>query len=115
MKDQNFTPAPWTYIPGDLSCGQENEYFAGDIRSQSDMEWSIAAVWKDCNQNKLEEGVEASANALLIAAAPKLASKLTALIEWLGKDWDGDSMVEECKELLAEAGCPFEYDEEEND
>ena len=51
-------------------------------------------------------------DAQLIAQAPNLALKLESLIEWLGKDWDGDSMVEECKEALAQAGMKFEYDED---
>jgi len=103
MKDQKFTKGPWS----------ANGLYISSPGKTSDIGQAfVKHNWDQLRGQKVED-VEANANALLIASAPKLASKLTALIEWLGKDWDGDSMVEECKELLAEAGCPFEYDEEE--
>jgi len=50
-----------------------------------------------------------------LAAGANLAAKLADLIQYLGQDWDGDSMVEECKQALQEAGQPFEYEVHEDD
>lgn len=98
MKAQH-TPGPW------VASNEPN----GDFTVHSER-FCVASN----NTEELENGMdtnESYANAKLIAAAPTLAARLTDLIQYLGEDWNGDSMVEECKQALADAGVPFEYDD----
>ena len=87
----------WTYSEG------TTPHFQGQISCEETGE-TIAVTYSD----------ESGEKARLIAAAPDLAAKLADLIQYLAEDWNGDQMVEECKEALADAGCPFEYEQNEN-
>jgi len=60
-------------------------------------------------------GILDEKTARTLAAGPNLAAKLADLIQYLGEDWEDDSMVEECKQALQEAGQPFEYEAPEDD
>lgn len=64
----------------------------------------------DSGKNGFIVGILDERSARTLAAGATLAEKLADLIQYLGQDWDGDSMVEECKQALQEAGQPFEYE-----